>query len=162
MRRCDWCQTESSLYRINIENSQGFSDSACINCIKTLPLRWIYPKDNERIIAQLIDQRFPKGTKSQSQRFAFTVELCDDYRRTPCLPNFIQNDDWPHCCGDFTEFIGDAGTTFTGLYNEFDWWGHQDDMAREYGIEQLIDGEDRISLFKCLHCLRKFWTCQYT
>jgi uncharacterized protein CbrC (UPF0167 family) len=159
---CDWCQTESDLYTFYAEDDRGMADRSCVNCIKTLPLRQIYKKDNERIINSLINERYPKGTKSQEQRFALTVEMCDDYRRTPRLPNFIQNDDWPNCCGDFTEFIGDAGQSYTGSYDEFEWWGNENDGAIEYGIEGMMGGEDRVSLFRCLHCPKKYWTFQCT
>ncbi|MEK6239389.1 MAG: CbrC family protein, partial [Planctomycetales bacterium] len=152
--RCRWCKAEVDLYAIYIEDTDCLSDQACIQCIKTLPLRQIQPKSNERIISSLINERYPKGSKSQEQRFALTVEMCDDYRRTPCLPNFIHHDDWPFCCGDFTEYIGDAGETHNGPCEEFEWWGTEDDEAKEHGVEGMM-GEERVSLFQCLHCSSK-------
>jgi len=159
---CAWCESNADLYTIYIDDGSGVADVACVKCIKTLPLRWIHPKDNERIIASLINTRYPRGTKSQDQRFALTVEMCDDYRRTPRLPNFIQNDDWPHCCGDFTEFVGDAGRSYLGPFDGFEWWGDENDGAIEYGIDGMIGGEDRISLFRCMHCSKRYWTFQCT
>lgn len=160
--RCDWCHTETALFTIYIDANGNPGDRACIRCIKTLPLRWIRPKDNERLVSSMIQQRYPKGSKSQNERFALTVELADEYRRTPCLPNFIQHDDWPHCCGDFTEYIGDAGTTRGAPYDDFQWWGDRHDPAAEHGIAGVIGGENRVSLFRCLHCPSKFWTFQCT
>ena len=81
---------------------------------------------------------------------------------TPSLPNFIQNLDWPSCCGDFTKYIGDAGITYNAEYDGFEWWGHKDDYANECGIEELIGGEDRVSLFDCFNCEKKYWTFQCT
>lgn len=159
---CGWCEQSADLFTMYIDDGDGMGDRACVRCIKTLPLRWIYSKDNERIISSLINERYPKGTKSQDQRFALTVELCDDYRRTPRLPNFIQNDDWPNCCGDFTEYVGDAGISNHGPYDEFEWWGYEHDAAIEHGITGMMGGEDRVSLFRCLHCDNGFWTFQCT
>lgn len=162
---CPWCETRTELYRIFIENDDDSCDEACVRCIKTLPLRWLAPKDDERRISQLINQRYPKGTKSQDQRFALTVEAADAYRRTPCLPNFVQGEDWPHCCGDFTEFIGDAGKSgpfAQGPFEAFTWWGDEDDCAVEEGVEGMMDAEDAVSLFRCRHCEKSYWTFQCT
>ena len=159
---CDWCQTEADLYTIYIDDGSGMGDLACESCIKTLPLRWIYSKDNEGIIRSLIDTRHPKGAKSQDERFALAVEMCDEYRRTPRLPNFVQSVDWPHCCGDFAEFIGDAGDSHDGPLDGFEWWGHENDAAAGHGIEGMMGGEDPVSLFRCLHCPKKYWTYQCT
>ncbi|MDP6353744.1 MAG: hypothetical protein QF473_01485 [Planctomycetota bacterium] len=145
-----------------IDDGKGTHDLACVKCIKTLPLRWIYPKEDERKITSLINARYPKGKKSQDQRFALTVEMCDEYRRTPRLPNFVQDVDWPHCCGDFTEYVGDAGKFYQGPFDGFDWWGYEEDFAIENGIEGMMDSESGVSLFRCLDCTNKFWTCQYT
>ena len=158
---CSWCETETELYTFYAEDERGMATDACSNCIKTMPLKFIYWKSNERLIQSLVNERYPKGTKSQDQRFALTVEMCDEYRRTPRLPNFIQNDDWPNCCGDFTEFIGDAGRSYNGPYEEFQWWGYEQDVAIEHGIEGMMGGEDRVSLFQC-NCGNKFWTFQCT
>jgi|GEM_PF-5384688 len=159
---CNWCEQQADLFKIYIDDGKGMRDLACVRCIKTLPLRWICFKDDERRITSLINERYPKGTKSQDQRFALTVELCDDYRRTPRLPNFIQSDDWPTCCGDFTEYIGDAGRSVDGPYDGFEWWGYEDDVAIQHGITGMMGGEDRVSLFRCLHCECKYWTFQCT
>ncbi|WP_425395859.1 hypothetical protein [Aeoliella sp.] len=112
---CDWCNTDSGLYRIYIEVEGDMGDRACLKCIKSLPLRWILPKDDERIIGSLINERYPKGTKSQSQRFARTVEMCDDCRRTPRLPNFIQNDDWPQCCAPSQRTMSNGERTYDDI-----------------------------------------------
>ncbi|QGJ70886.1 Hypothetical protein PBC10988_25850 [Planctomycetales bacterium 10988] len=165
-KHCQVCEQEKPQYQIYIdiefEDSVEQYFSACAECIRKIPLRYFSPKDDEGIIQQLVNQHHPKGTKSASQRFAMMVNICDEYRRTPRLPNFIQHDDWPHCCGDFAEFIGDAGETFFGPYHEFEWWGPENDGALEYGLEGMIGGEDRVSLFRCLACEKKYWTFQCT
>ncbi len=158
---CGWCEKEADLFTFYAEDADGMADQSCSGCIKTMPLKCIYAKSNERIITSLINERHPKGTKSQDQRFAMTVEMCDEYRRTPRLPNFCQNDDWPHCCGEFTEFIGDAGRSHAGPYDDFEWWGYEKDAAVEYGIEGMMGGEDRVSLFRCA-CGKRYWTFQCT
>jgi hypothetical protein len=165
---CPICARHVELFRIYIDRplpdgSEGTLDCACAACIKTIPLLWIRPKDDERIIPELINERHPKGTKSQEQRFALSVEMADEYRRTPRLPNFVHTVDWPHCCGDFAEYVGDAGTTHRGPYQDFEWWGYDDDLAAEYGIEGMMDKDaDRVSLFRCPSCGKRYWTCQQT
>jgi hypothetical protein len=148
---CPICARQVELFRIYIDRprgdgSEGTLDCACPSCIKTIPLRWIRPKDDERIVPELVNERHPKGTKSHEQRFALCVEMADEYRRTPRLPDFVQNVDWPHCCGDFAEYIGDAGATHKGPYQDFEWCGYDDDLTAEYGIEGMIDQDaDRVS-----------------
>ena len=161
--KCYWCKQEAKLYRILIENveTEQESDEACIQCIKTLPLKWIYPKDDEKKIASLINKKYPKGTKTQDQRFALTVETCDEYRRTPQLCSFVQSIDWPDCCGDFTEFLSDA-KDYEGDFTEFLWWGEDNHFAKEQGLEVAIGNEGPCVLYKCLTCSKKYWTHQCT
>ena len=159
---CPVCDKKEKLYCFYWDDGQGFCDSSCINCIKTMPLNWICPKEDESSIQNLINKKYPKGTKSGDQRFALVLETADEYRRTPRLPNFIQGEDWPTCCGEFSEFVGDAGRTYEGTLEGFEWYGYENDMCKEQGIEETMTGEDRVSLFQCKECEKKYWTCQYT
>ena len=160
---CYWCNQDSKLYRIFIEDEESGkqSDQACIKCIKTLPLKWFDPKDDERKISTLINKKYPKGTKSQDQRFALTVETCDEYRRTPQLQTFLQGVDWPDCCGDFTEFV-DLAEQYEGNLEKFIWWGEENHFAKEQGLPKAMENEDSCMLYQCLTCEQSYWTIQCT
>ena len=161
---CQICNKKTQLVNIFIENEKEdiLLTEACINCIKTIPLEWICHKSDERLIPNLINIKYPKGTKSQDERFALTVNMASEYRRTPYLPNLGIEIDWPKCCGDFAEFIGDAGSTYKDPLEGFEWWGFEDDYAKTTGIEKMMQSDDKVSLFKCSDCNKKFWTYQCT
>ena len=156
---CPICNDEIDLYSASIDGDDEDYSEACINCIKTVPLSWIRPKDDERKIQNLINQKYPKGTKSQDQRFALVVELADEYRRSPNIPIFMQRDDWPDCCGDFTEYVGLAKSG--GSFSDFILWGEEDYFTQN-GIEGLVDHEDGVPLFKCKECQKRYWLFQTT
>ena len=160
---CPWCGESAALYPhpIEDEESNREEEMACVKCIQTLPLGWLRPRDDEHKITNLINKKHPKGTKSQDQRFALTVEMADEYRRTPYLFASAQSDDWPQCCGDFTEFIGEAGKTHSGQFDDYQWWGPEDDMAVEDGIAAIMQVE-QVPLFRCAACATKYWTFQDT
>lgn len=151
---CPVCNKQTDLYPLYIDdNGDHVFTEACEYCIKTMPLSWIEPKSDEKKIATLINKKYPKGSKSQEQRFSLTVELADIYRRTPLLPRSPPDFDWPDCCGDFAEFCGVANEG--GTYNDFILWG-EEDYYTQNGIEALLKHEDKVLLFECNNCGKKY------
>ena len=126
-----------------------------------------YPRSGPAWIAsgnirEFVNSHFEEVPHSKGDSAEKIAAIFREFMATPVLPNFIQTVDWPFCCGDFTRFIGDAGITYYGPYSDFQWWGYEDDLAIEHGIEGMMGGEDRVSLFECLTCDTSYWTCQNT
>ena len=145
-----------------IDGEEVYAEVACGECIQNYEMTNYGRNETENSIRQKIDMHYEKGKLSEEERQKKTKEIFCEYKATPRLPNFIQYDDWPFCCGDFAVFIGDAGQSYNGNYDDFSWWGSQNCYAVEQGISSLINGEDRVSLFRCSRCFNKFWTWQST
>ena len=113
---CQWCQKEAVLYDFWAEDEEADVEASevCVSCIKSIPLEYIHEKVDESKAQSLIDKHYPKGTKSGAERAAMVKANREEYRRTPRLACFVQGEDWPDCCGDFAEYIGTAGSSYTG------------------------------------------------
>jgi hypothetical protein len=64
--------------------------------------------------------------------------MCEELRRTPRVPPFVQDDEWPLCCGDFVEYVGRPG------------------------LPEGWDGLGGLSLFRCPRCSQAFEVFQHT
>ena len=160
---CSYCGVETKLYFMNlIEDGTGDPPSElCIQCIKTQPVQW-FPKHDEDVVRQLGAERFP-DKRDRDARLEFIDRTREEYRRTPDLPNLINWGRWPVCCSDFTEYLGDAGTSYTDSYDGFEWYGHADHFEAASSLHDLVESPDFLrcdpySLFRCLACDAKFWT----
>ena len=108
---CESCKQTHPLFPIHadIDNdewtySSDEVDSLCASCIRRLPLRNFAWRDSERHVQQIVNSQFPKGTLRGAERQCKLVSICDEFRRTPTFPLFLQNEDWPFCCGTFCEY----------------------------------------------------------
>ena len=160
---CDQFAHVIWLLRDVIVDGEEFDvDYICFDCLAIYPVTEYNASDTKNSIASYINKYYPKGQLTGVERAEKVDAIFDEFIKTPKLPNFIQNVDWPMCCGDFTKFVGDAGKTYTGSLQGFEWYGYENDIAKESGIEEMIGGEDRVSLFSCSCCDNRFWTFQYT
>ena len=133
----------------------------CVQCIKTLPLDW-FSKHDEEVVRQMGKQRHP-NKHERKERVRFFEETREEYRRTPDLPNLINWGKWPVCCSDFTEYVGDAGKTHDGPYDEFRWYGPADHCDAQFELPDLVEKpdfhkNDPFSLFRCSKCENQYWT----
>jgi uncharacterized protein CbrC (UPF0167 family) len=104
---------------------------ACIECIRSMPLGAISPWKSERRVADHLRTVFPEWSAEQVERRR--SEICTELRRTPRVPPFWRQDEWPLCCGDIAEYIGGAE------------------------LEPMTDG---LSVFRCASCGRVFEVIQ--
>lgn len=164
--RCPYCESDAKLYYIFIDD--GTDDPACeicTACIRTLPIEW-FSKHDEQAVREMGSQRFP-DKEDREQRLKFLDDTIAEYRRTPELPNLVNSGRWPVCCADFTEYIGDAGKTYKGQYDEFHWYGAENNPDAQFGLPAMVSHErfemmDPFSLFRCLSCSKGFWTHNVT
>jgi hypothetical protein len=167
---CPRCHRPVPLFKIRATVTDNDEldevESLCEECIKTVRLHELSPKDSERLTPSIIDKHYTKGTLNGEQRFRRAVELCDEFRRTPDLPMFIQWERWPSCCGEFAEYIGRellAGTSF----EEYSCWAAQDALIQSCSLQDFYPLEKitcywSMALFRCLQCPEKYWVFQYS
>ena len=145
-----------------IDGEEVEVDEVCESCLRDHEITEYDATRTRNHIGQMVNAHHGKGNLSKVERRLKVENIFSEFMATPKLPNFVQRIDWPTCCGDFTRFIGDAGSSYRGPYDGFEWWGSENDVAVGYGIEGMIGVEDPVSLFACLSCTRKFWTYQTT
>jgi uncharacterized protein CbrC (UPF0167 family) len=114
----------------------------------------------------MISEKYPKGTLSGQARMEILVGVCDELRRTPEIPLFLQNDDWPYCCGDFCEYIGspksyDESKDLPGISN---YWDSGVSNYSELFGEMTLEPESlsEVCKFKCSSCSKDYFTWQST
>lgn len=94
-----------------------------------------------------------------------SLELSVAYRQTPDSPLFVQNPDWPLCCGDLTEFTGSPAseTELIRLTRDGTYWQERVE-TNNVNFEKTGPPEclREVSRFECLNCHKCYWTWQFT
>ena len=161
---CFYCKRDAKLYcmfSIDDGSDECPPSEICVDCIKSLPVDW-FSKHDEEAVRQMGSQRYP-DKRDRDKRVRFIKETREEYRRTPDLPNLVNWGKWPVCCSDFTEYVGDAGKTYQGRYDEFQWYGPADHCDAQFELPELVEHPnfqkmDPFSLFQCFKCGDQFWT----
>jgi hypothetical protein len=116
---CPLCGATEDVYPIYAdipgpnEEGPGPISEACIQCIRALPLEAISTWQTERAVLAHLRSSFPAlGAEELEER---RVAICQELRRTPRLPVFVQDDEWPFCCGDLAEFVGGEDMSLTRI-----------------------------------------------
>lgn len=167
--KCDRCGAEAVSYRFDamLEGETEYVEHAlCVDCICSIPLRQLRGWQSETAIQAAVNRHHPKGTLSGEQRLNRTVDICDDMRRTPQILMFLQNEDWPTCCGDLTEFVGDAPPAGHN-YAEYECWDDSKSFVAQFKLSDFyplgkMEVMNTMSLFHCLHCSSKYWVFQFS
>ena len=167
---CRLCQRHVPLYPIEaaIEDDEWSVRAhcvhkLCVDCIRRLPLRRFVPRNGERIVQEMINEHYPKGTLSGEQRINKLVSICDEYRRTPTFPLFLQGEDWPWCCGNFCEYLGVPGSYEESIRigREMECWeGNFQELYGEMTLEP--ESLNEVCIFRCLTCGKQVFTWQMT
>ena len=166
---CPRCQQHVEAF-----TTSGFLDAnredeffhLCADCLRSIPLRQLEPRDGERTAQNIVNQHFPKGTLSGAARFSKAVEICDEFRRTPRIPMFLQGEDWPSCCGEFTQYVGTEPAG--GLsYDDYQCWDDPASFVAQFKLEDYypldkIQVLKSMGLFHCIHCDNRYWVFQYS
>lgn len=167
---CVLCNSESQLFPIEcaVDTDEwtiesDYSENLCAACIRRTPLRRFLVRPGERIVQQFVNQQFPKGTLPPDERVGKMVSICDEYRRTPTFPLFLQGEDWPHCCGNFCEYLGfpESYEQSIQLGREMQCW--EGDFTELYG-DMTLEPESlhEVCMFRCLTCDSRMFTWQCT
>lgn len=177
---CERCSSDAPTYMIEAILDHDVNDdiddvdpidldegrALCLSCIRAIPLRCLRPRQSELHVQAVVNHHFPKGTLSGEERFNRAVEICDEMRRTPKVFMFLQCQDWPTCCGEFTEYVGREpanGNDFT----DYECWDEADSFIANFSLSDFypldkIEVLSSMSLFHCIHCDHKFWVFQYS
>ena len=133
---CPLCEGTAEVYPFYAEPEGGYITEACRRCIRSLPLDRIVDWESEKRAAEHLREIAPalSAAEVEARRAAMSAEL----RRTPRVPPFVQDDEWPLCCGDFAEYVGRPG------------------------LPEGWDGLGGLSLFRCPRCGQGFEVFQHT
>ena len=167
---CESCNETCALFPIHadLDNdewsySSDECEALCASCIRRLPLRRFAWRDAERRISHIVNDHHPKGTLNGAHRQSKLVSICDEYRRTPEFPLFLQNEDWPYCCGNFCEYLGvpESYEQSIRIGREMKCW--EGDFNELYG-DMALEPEslNEVCLFRCLTCDARMFTWQCT
>jgi uncharacterized protein CbrC (UPF0167 family) len=111
----------------------------------------------------MVNRHYSKGTLSGDERIHKLVSICDEHRRTPTFPMFLQNEDWPWCCGDFCEYLGvpESYDESIRIGREVECW--DGDFQELYG-DVTLEPEwlNEVCIFRCLTCGKQVFTWQMT
>jgi hypothetical protein len=77
---------------------------ACASCLRAGRVAHIFEWVTDESIRAYV-REYLRGQPAKKRKH-LEAKLRDALRRTPRAPWFAQRDDWPMCCGDLTEFIG--------------------------------------------------------
>lgn len=86
-----------------------------------------------------------------------------NYHLIPQIPCMLQRDDWPMCCGDWCEFIGNPEDDEASVCvpSQYQLW---DERPVNWRFDDELLPEDlfEVSLFRCLTCPKKYFIWQST
>ena len=147
--QCDLCLCEPAFYHSVETLYKGVAkevDLLCSACIKL------------------------KYSKQYSDEWEFSLSLCHDYNKsktslehTPKLPCFIQEIDWPVCCGELCEFTGipkNFETEDIPNIKKF-WFRGIKSYDKECGFTLKPEFLKDIGFFNCRVCSSEYFTLQF-
>jgi hypothetical protein len=137
---------------------------ACADCLRGGRVEKTCSFEVDEVIRQYLD-KFHRRDRTHLFRLRRLVELAAAYRQTPDGPLFLQNQDWPLCCGDLTEFTGSPKNkkelvrlTKSGIY----WEGQVKKNRVDFEESGPPEFYGEVSIFQCLACQKVYWTWQFT
>jgi hypothetical protein len=135
---CNVCGATGGILHFRADALGGVYE-VCQRCIKALPFeqlgrmaRW----QSERHALDHLRAVFPE--LPEAELLARRDAICAELRRTPRIPPFCQDDEWPLCCGEFAEYVGRPG------------------------LPEGWDDFGGLSVFRCQRCGQEFEVFQHT
>jgi hypothetical protein len=170
---CPGCSTDAPVFRIEAAphqeewtGSDPMVEALCAQCLRSTPLRRLEPRDQEMDVQRLLSQHYPKGVLTGRERLGKLVGICDELRRTPRAPLFLQGEDWPFCCGDFAEYVGypDSYEAAGHIGRTAAYWDRGPASFLELHGEAALEPEslEEVCIFRCLDCSTLLFTWQAT
>ena len=144
--------------------SDGPSDEVEIVCAKCLNAERLIHED-ENIAKHAVEKWIGQhcGGEDRQTKKQIRKHLWSAFRRTPRMPRQNMDIDWPICCRDLTEYLGEPGSRDACLAfcrAAIFWrWGDTSKVDDDAPID-LAPGIElfEFQLFECLHCDNKYWT----
>jgi hypothetical protein len=86
-----------------------------------------------------------------------------DYHLTPHIPLMMQDEDWPFCCNDWCEFIGNPADDEASVRvpANFTYWDHRPTPC-QWDFELRPESLREVCLFRCLSCPKTYFIWQPT
>jgi hypothetical protein len=86
-----------------------------------------------------------------------------NYHLIPHVPLMMQREDWPMCCGDWCEFIGNPPDYDASVRvpSEYQFWNRQP-VNRAFGFDLRPESLREVCLYRCLTCPKKYFIWQPT
>jgi uncharacterized protein CbrC (UPF0167 family) len=137
---------------------------ACAACLRGGRVIHIGEWETDKLIKAYVRKYLPKSPAVKRKKLEETLRAA--LRRTPRVPSFAQGDDWPMCCGDLTEFTGSPRSLreLIRLSRSAVYWEQRARDDHDYDFEE--DGQPEswsdVSVFRCLHCDKRYWVFQFT
>jgi hypothetical protein len=170
---CPSCGKSGQLFPIDATPNQNEWDvygdrveELCAECLRSIPLRKLACRPQERQLQEMINRHFPKGTLIPEMRLGKFIGICDELRRTPQMPLFLQGEDWPFCCGDLTEYVGVPSSYEESIRigKDFKMWDHGFRPYEELFGDMKLEPESlrEVCIFRCQKCGELMFTWQAT
>lgn len=170
---CPLCETDGLIYSFQCDVNDpnvdvDVVDEACASCIRTVQFDFSFGKRQLNQVRAMINSHYPKGALSGAERRARAEAILAEFQRTPDLPSFVQEEDWPHCCGDYCEYIGEPHSAAPGDLDHYQYWqGGPGENPSGETIYDLTPHErlavlGGVSGFRCNACGHHYWTFQCT
>jgi len=146
---CDLCSSKpafSHCVETKYEGEDREVDFLCASCIKL------------------------EDSKQITDEWEFSLSLCQnsnssklELEHTPKLPCFIQEIDWPVCCGELCEFEGVPSSSDTEQIPKLRrfWFHGVKNYNKEYGCSLKSEFLKDIGFFRCNICSSKYFTFQF-
>jgi hypothetical protein len=166
-KRCQICETDDVQVFDSFGTPQGSdspSDEVEIVCAECLNAERLIHED-ENITKQAVERWIERHCVDEDRQTKKQIRkhLWSAFRRTPRIPRRNLDIDWPICCRDLTEYLGepDGRDACLAFCRDGVFWNGGDTETLDGNAEiDLNAGVDlfEFQLFQCLHCDKKYWT----
>ena len=82
----------------------------------------------------MVNQHCNKSELTGERRFNKAVEICDELRRTSDVLRYLQGEDWPCCCGEKAEYVGDIPAD-AAAHHDYECWDDLELFVTHYRLE---------------------------
>jgi len=168
---CSLCGNDGKIlpFMSDVDDSRyevNYVDEVCVSCIKDVKFIFDKKKSVEGRVRTIVKKHYPKGILPKEEREKVIEKISNEYLRTPKLPCFFAHDDWPHCCGDFTEYLGEPVSSSNADLDDYIYWDTKPSSYYE-SIYDLIPSSKLgvlggVSAFQCQECSNTYWTYKHT
>lgn len=91
------------------------------------------------------------------------VTAIDRYHQIPHIPLMMQREDWPMCCGDWCEFVGNPADHDASVLvpSQHQFW-NRGPVEPHFDYELRPESLSEVCIFQCLSCDKSYFIWQPT